>query len=104
MILYADKPRSEETVRGAGLPMKDKCDSCGQPPFVKAKKDEKELVFCLHDGRVQAPRLADKGWTIEDTTYLLLKDRPKTILDESPLATPKPTKDDGGAGVLAKAL
>ena len=103
MILYVDQPRSAETVRGAGLPMKDRCDQCGQPPFVKAVKEKKELVFCLHDGRVQAPLLADNGWTIEDSTYLLLKDRPKPVVDESPLET-HIQKDDGGSGVMAKAL
>jgi hypothetical protein len=97
MILYADKPRGEVTERTV-IQSKDRCDECGQTPFIKAKKGSAELLFCLHDGRKHVPVLADKGWFIEDNTHLLLKEKEKYSVEEPEARLPK--KDDGGS--LAK--
>lgn len=102
MILNAHRDFMVERKPGA-IKVNDTCEVCPNPAYVIAKKDDKTLMFCLHDGKTHAPLLAAKDWEIEDNTHLLIKDYRKPV-DETPLEIHKSDKkDDGGAGVLAKA-
>lgn len=49
---------------------KHRCIRCDSRAFVKAVKNDMELLFCGHHARKHAGKLQIEGWLIDDQTHL----------------------------------
>lgn len=48
------------------LNLADRCDRCGSQAFLRATKNQQDLLFCGHHGAKNLDRLTLDGFTIED--------------------------------------
>lgn len=51
------------------LSKSDRCDRCGSQAYVRAFKDEFELLFCGHHGNKYFAELFSQGFLIQDETF-----------------------------------
>lgn len=60
---------TESTITTADLTLLDRCDRCGAAAYVRAVKDESQLLFCGNHGRKTATKLIASGWSLDDQTH-----------------------------------
>lgn len=51
------------------LTLQDRCDSCNAAAYVRAVKDNSELLFCGNHARRNLIALTEQGWKIDDQTF-----------------------------------
>lgn len=51
------------------LTVMDRCDRCKAQAWIRAYKDDLELLFCKHHGDENFPALFAQGFIVQDDTY-----------------------------------
>ena len=64
----------EEEIANELLKVADRCTRCGARAYVKAIKDDFELLFCGHHGNEHAAKLQIDGWIVIDQTYRITEE------------------------------
>ena len=52
---------------------RDRCDRCGAQAYVRAVKNNQDLMFCKHDGEALMPALLIQGFAVQDDIHLVFK-------------------------------
>lgn len=64
---------TDEATEVRELTKMDRCDkrSCSAQAYTLAVKEDLELIFCGHHGRLLEPALAGAGWTVHFQLHLM---------------------------------
>lgn len=63
------KDKTINDLASKDLSLADRCDQCGAQAWVRAYKDDLELLFCGHHGNEHFPALFSQGFIVQDDTY-----------------------------------
>lgn len=63
------KDKTVDDLAGKDLTLTDRCDRCGAQAWIRAFKDDMELLFCSHHGNEHFISLFDQGFIIQDDSY-----------------------------------
>ncbi len=64
-----EKTKTINDLVSKDLTAHDRCDRCGAQAWMRAYKDDFELLFCAHHGNEHFPALFSQGFIVQDDTY-----------------------------------